>query len=155
MAEERKYVRVCQFRTFFGWTLHIIYLPRFLFRSFDEMAAYDLPAMFDYVRRVSGVEQVHYVGHSQGTMIGFAGFTTNKTLAAMVKRFYALAPVAMVANIESPIKRLAPYSRDISVSLWWWCLLSWPLTTLCSRRATGRLMNSRFCTSLKQHRGCP
>ena len=80
------------------------------------MAAFNLPAMFDHVRGVTGQEHVHYVGHSQGTMIGFAGFSSNRTLAAMVKRFYALAPVAMVANIESPVKLLAPYSTDIGVS---------------------------------------
>lgn len=80
------------------------------------MAALDLPAMFDHVRHTTGQEQVHYVGHSQGTMIGFAAFSTNLTLAAMVKRFYALAPVANVGNIKSPIKALAPYSSDLSVS---------------------------------------
>ncbi|KAK7502357.1 hypothetical protein BaRGS_00006310 [Batillaria attramentaria] len=50
--------------------------------SWDEMAAYDLPAMFDHVTRMTGQQQIHYVGHSQGTMIGFAGFSTNVTLAA-------------------------------------------------------------------------
>ncbi|KAK7113542.1 gastric triacylglycerol lipase-like [Littorina saxatilis] len=82
--------------------------------TYDEMAALDLPAMFDHVRHTTGQEQVHYVGHSQGTMIGFAAFSTNLTLAAMVKRFYALAPVANVGNIKSPIKALAPYSSDLS-----------------------------------------
>ncbi|XP_025087222.1 gastric triacylglycerol lipase-like isoform X2 [Pomacea canaliculata] len=82
--------------------------------SWDEMAAYDLPAMLDYVTRTTGQKQVHYVGHSQGTLIGFAGFTSNKTLAAMVKQFYALAPVAKVHHIESPIRLLAPFAKDIA-----------------------------------------
>ena len=81
------------------------------------MAALDLPAMVDHVLRVSGAEHVQYVGHSQGTMMGFAGFSSNATLASLVKRFYALAPVAMVANIESPVKLLAPYATDIGVSI--------------------------------------
>ena len=83
----------------------------------DEMAALELPAMVDHVLRVSGAEHVQYVGHSQGTMMGFAGFSSNATLASLVKRFYALAPVAMVANIESPVKLLAPYATDIGVSI--------------------------------------
>lgn len=80
------------------------------------MAAYDLPAMFDHVTRTTGQTQVHYVGHSQGTLIGFAGFTSNKTLAAMVKQFFALAPVAKVYHIKSPVRLLAPWARDINVS---------------------------------------
>ena len=82
--------------------------------SLDEMAALELPAMVDHVLRVSGAEHVQYVGHSQGTMMGFAGFSSNATLASLVKRFYALAPVA---NIESPVKLLAPYATDICVSI--------------------------------------
>ncbi|KAK7502358.1 hypothetical protein BaRGS_00006311 [Batillaria attramentaria] len=90
--------------------------PEFWAWSFDQMAAYDLPAMFDHVTRVTGQQQIHYVGHSQGTMIGFAGFSTNVTLAAMVKRFYALAPVARVRHIDSPIRLLAPFANDIAAA---------------------------------------
>ncbi|KAK7502443.1 hypothetical protein BaRGS_00006396 [Batillaria attramentaria] len=86
--------------------------PEFWAWSWDEMGAYDLPAMFDHVTRVTGQQQIHYVGHSQGTMIGFAGFSTNVTLAAMVKRFYALAPVARVGHIRDPwVRRLASMTR--------------------------------------------
>ena len=45
-------------------------------------------------------------------MIGFAGFSTNATLASMVKRFYALAPVAHIGNIKSPLRLLAPYAAS-------------------------------------------
>lgn len=73
--------------------------------------------MIDHVSRTTGQKQIHYVGHSQGTMIGFAGFSSNRTLAAMVKRFYALAPVAKVFNIRSPIRLLAPLGKIIDVSV--------------------------------------
>ena len=35
--------------------------------SFPEMAEYDMPANVDYVRNVTGMKKVSYVGHSQGT----------------------------------------------------------------------------------------
>ena len=33
--------------------------------SFDEMAAYDLPAMLNYVIEATGAETLSYFGHSQ------------------------------------------------------------------------------------------
>lgn len=38
--------------------------------SFDELARYDLTAGLGYIGRVTG-RKVHYVGHSQGTLIMF------------------------------------------------------------------------------------
>ncbi|XP_067671238.1 lysosomal acid lipase/cholesteryl ester hydrolase-like [Haliotis asinina] len=81
--------------------------------SYDEMAKYDLPAMIDYILRTTGQPQIHYVGHSQGTLIGFAGFSQNKTLGQLVKTFIALAPVATVGHIKSPIRLLAPFSKEL------------------------------------------
>ena len=68
--------------------------------SFDAHLQKDLPAMVDYTLTVSKQKQLFYVGHSQGTVMGFGGFTFNKTLAAQVKAFFALAPVAMVTCRE-------------------------------------------------------
>lgn len=82
--------------------------------SWDQMAAFDLPAMVDHVVRTTGVKQVHYIGHSQGTVMGFAGFSANHTLAAFIKRFYALAPVAKVRHIQSPLRLLSPFADDLA-----------------------------------------
>ncbi|XP_046573425.1 gastric triacylglycerol lipase-like [Haliotis rubra] len=83
--------------------------------SFDEMAKYDLPAMIDYIVRTTGQPQIHYVGHSQGTLIGFAGFSQNKTLGRLVKTFIALAPVATVGHIKSPLRLFAPLSKEFKL----------------------------------------
>ncbi|XP_015414318.1 PREDICTED: gastric triacylglycerol lipase isoform X2 [Myotis davidii] len=74
--------------------------------SFDEMAKYDLPATIDFIVKKTGGQEIHYVGHSQGTTIGFIAFSTNPKLAKKIKAFYALAPVATVKYIKSPLKEL-------------------------------------------------
>ncbi|KAM8776342.1 gastric triacylglycerol lipase-like [Rhynchonycteris naso] len=75
--------------------------------SFDEMAKYDLPATIDLILQKTGQEKLHYVGHSQGTTIGFIAFSTNPKLAKRIKAFYALAPVATVKYVKSPLNKLA------------------------------------------------
>ena len=63
--------------------------------------------MIDYVLQESQQEKLVYIGYSQGTVMGFAGFSTQPKLAAKVKLFIALAPVARVANIKGALKPIA------------------------------------------------
>jgi len=86
--------------------------PLFWDFSFDELIADDLPSMINYVRAKSGQDKIFYIGHSQGTMMGFAGFT-NDTLASKIRLYVALAPVAYVANIKvSLLRYLAEYDME-------------------------------------------
>ena len=54
--------------------------------------------MLNYVLETTGQTELFYVGHSMGTMMGFAGFTVNQTLAKQIKAFFALAPVTTVTH---------------------------------------------------------
>jgi lysosomal acid lipase/cholesteryl ester hydrolase len=77
---------------------------------FDQHALIDLPTMLTRVIDVTGHKRLFYVGHSQGTIMGFAGFTANQSLAAHIKVFFALAPVTTVHYIKGPITLLSPFA---------------------------------------------
>ncbi|CAK6436300.1 unnamed protein product [Pipistrellus nathusii] len=62
--------------------------------SFDEMAKYDLPSIIDFIVNKTGQEELYYVGHSLGTTIGFAAFSTMPEVARRIKMNFALSPVA-------------------------------------------------------------
>lgn len=80
------------------------------------MARYDLPATVDTVLRVSGAQQLVYIGFSQGTQIAFAQLSHDTVLSQKIKLFVALAPVAYLGHLESPLKYLAPFANDLGVS---------------------------------------
>ncbi|XP_017042737.1 lipase 1 [Drosophila ficusphila] len=80
------------------------YQPQFWDFSFHELGIYDLPAAIDYVLAKSkGFDQVHYVGHSQGTTSFFAMGSERPAYMKKIKLMQALAPVAFWDNIDSPI----------------------------------------------------
>ncbi|XP_029953871.1 gastric triacylglycerol lipase [Salarias fasciatus] len=81
--------------------------------SHDELAFKDLPAVVDYVLKMTGEEQIFYVGHSQGTTIAFIAFSTLPELASKIKMFIGLAPVATVAFTSSAMTKLAILPENI------------------------------------------
>lgn len=81
------------------------------------MALIDLPTVIDYILNVTDQEQLVYAGHSMGTTIGFAMLSELPEYNKKVKAFMALAPVATVSYITSPIKYLAPFANDIGVRI--------------------------------------
>ena len=48
------------------------------------MAAYDLPASIDFILAATGAASLGYVGHSQGTTMGFAALSSQPDLAQKV-----------------------------------------------------------------------
>ncbi|KAM0011561.1 putative triacylglycerol lipase [Helianthus debilis subsp. tardiflorus] len=73
--------------------------------TWDELAAYDLPATFQYVHTQTG-QKLHYVGHSLGTLIAMAAFSKGE-LVSMLRSAGLLSPVAYVGEITSPLGRNA------------------------------------------------
>ncbi|XP_042239935.1 gastric triacylglycerol lipase-like isoform X2 [Homarus americanus] len=91
--------------------------PHFWRFSYDEMAHYDLPAMLDYVILQTGVEKLHYLGHSMGTTVFFALMSSQPEYQQKIASMIALAPVATVTSISSPIKYLAPLVNELQFVL--------------------------------------
>uniref|UniRef100_A0A915JYM4 AB hydrolase-1 domain-containing protein n=1 Tax=Romanomermis culicivorax TaxID=13658 RepID=A0A915JYM4_ROMCU len=85
--------------------------------SWQDIAEYDLPAMINFILNKTGTKQIVYVGHSQGTLIGFAKFSTDLEFAKKIKLFVALAPVSTVYYITTPVRYLAPFSWPIEKTL--------------------------------------
>jgi pimeloyl-ACP methyl ester carboxylesterase len=103
---------------------HVKYDPRhdeeFWDFSYDEMANIDLPSMIYYILNVTQQEKIAYVGHSQGTMIGFANFgQPDGVLQNNVSFWVALAPVAHLGHIESPIRYLSTATLQKDLELYW------------------------------------
>jgi len=81
--------------------------------TFDEMAAIDLPNMIDYALNVTAEKQLFYFGHSQGSIMGFTGFSSNPALSAKIKLFTALAPVARVAHVKGGFSVMAKFQDSL------------------------------------------
>lgn len=72
--------------------------------SFEEMAKYDQPALFDFVLGKTGAQSASYIGHSQGTTQMFCALSENlEFFKKRMNLFIALAPVAKVENCSSGI----------------------------------------------------
>ncbi|NXD44208.1 LIPM Lipase, partial [Copsychus sechellarum] len=75
--------------------------------SFHEMAMYDLPAMVGFILMQTEQEKLFYVGHAQGSSLGFIAFSSLPHLAEKIKLFFALAPVYTFRHVRGPVLRLA------------------------------------------------
>ena len=84
---------------------------------FDEHSQKDLPAMLDYVLKMTKQDKLFYVGHSQGTVMGFAGFTFSQTLARHIHTFFALAPVTTVKHVKGLFKFISDFRAELAVSV--------------------------------------
>jgi len=86
--------------------------------TFDEMAKFDLPAITAYILANTSKPNLYYVGHSQGTLIGFIQFSQDPTWAqTYIKQFHALAPIVYLGHTTSPFRLVAPFSNDIGFLL--------------------------------------
>ncbi|XP_064285655.1 lipase member K-like [Passer domesticus] len=110
--------------------------------SFDEMAKYDLPAMINFIEQKTGQKQLYYIGHSQGTTIGFIAFSTMPQLARKIKVFFALSPVTTVIFSQSPFRKLSFFSDSGLKELF-------GTREFLPHTALGELVLSRFCVCSK------
>ncbi|GMT21293.1 hypothetical protein PFISCL1PPCAC_12590, partial [Pristionchus fissidentatus] len=70
----------------------------------DELANSDIPAIIDKALELSGNEQLYYVGHSQGNLVGFTALADNPQYNKKVRKLFALAPVGAAHYAKGPVK---------------------------------------------------
>ncbi|KAL5288763.1 hypothetical protein ACFFRR_009149 [Megaselia abdita] len=86
--------------------------------TFHEMGKYDLPAMIDHVLNTTKHEQLHYIGHSQGTMTFWIMCSERPEYNKKIKLMQALAPVAFLNNCKSlGVNFLAYFRRPVGILL--------------------------------------
>ncbi|KAG8489441.1 hypothetical protein CXB51_017813 [Gossypium anomalum] len=84
--------------------------------SWDELVAYDLPATFQYVYDQTG-QKLHYVGHSQGTLIALAALSKDQLLN-MLRSAALLCPIAYMGQMTSPLAKNAA-DNFIAEAVYW------------------------------------
>ena len=85
--------------------------------TFHEFAKYDLPAMLNYALNATQQKDLYYVGHSEGTMMIFAGLSENEALQKKIKTAFLLAPVAHLEHATSPITYLSSLESELGFFL--------------------------------------
>lgn len=86
--------------------------------TFHEVSQYDLPAVIDYIMEIKGWDlKINYIGHSMGTTVLFAMLSTKPQYNKILRAGFALAPVAYMSDIRSPIHLLARFSDNIEYLL--------------------------------------
>lgn len=80
------------------------------------MGTIDLPAVLYHIsNETNRPGEIIYVGHSMGTTQFFVLASSLPQVAKNVKVMVALAPVAYMTHIQSPIRYLAPFVDDFQV----------------------------------------
>ena len=71
----------------------------------------------------TSVNNLLYLGHSMGTSMAFAMLSSRPEYNKKIQAFFALAPVAFMSHVKSPIRLLAPFSKDIEVRIFILCFV--------------------------------
>jgi len=85
--------------------------------SFEEHASHDLPTMVDYILQHTQEQQLNYVGHSQGTVLAFAGLSMNTQLQDKMRVVFALGPITRMMDVNRLVRMIA--SQWSKIALIW------------------------------------
>ncbi|XP_005180854.1 lipase 3-like [Musca domestica] len=80
--------------------------------TFHEMGKYDLPATINYILDLTSEVQLHYIGHSQGTMTYFIMCSERPDMCDKVLLMQALAPVAYIKHAKSPVVEFMAFFQE-------------------------------------------
>ncbi|KAL8551325.1 hypothetical protein ACS0TY_000421 [Phlomoides rotata] len=74
--------------------------PKFWKWTWDDLTLHDLPSIIGFIFKQTG-SQIHYVGHSMGTLMALASLSERKL--NNVKSAALLSPIAYLSNVRSDI----------------------------------------------------
>lgn len=77
------------------------YTPVFWRFSWNEIGIYDLPAMIDYILEKTQNQQIHYIGHSQGTTTLLVLLSEKPEYNNKLQSAHLLAPAAFMGHMKS------------------------------------------------------
>ncbi|XP_051655684.1 lipase member M-like [Manacus candei] len=100
-----------------SWSRRHLYLSvhqeKFWDFSFHEMAIYDLPAMVGFIIMQTEQQKLFYVGHAQGSSLGFIAFSSLPHLGEKIKLFFALTPGYTLQHIKGPVLKTAHLPDEV------------------------------------------
>lgn len=80
--------------------------------SLHEMGTLDLPAMIEYILKITGRNKISYIGHSQGTAQLFAAASLNPDyFSQRLNCFLAFGPVTNLKNIGTGLLKVLAKTR--------------------------------------------
>ncbi|KAK4872302.1 hypothetical protein RN001_016426 [Aquatica leii] len=74
--------------------------------SWHEIALNDVTAMIDYVLKQTSQDNLHYIGHSQGTTVFYVMCSEKPEYNKKIKVQMSLAPIGYMDHLVSPLIRL-------------------------------------------------
>jgi pimeloyl-ACP methyl ester carboxylesterase len=66
--------------------------------------------MIDYILKLTGEDDLDYIGHSMGTTAFFVGMSVKPEYNRRIKTMVALGPAVFMEDMKSPLRYLAPFS---------------------------------------------
>ncbi|XP_055615570.1 lipase 1-like [Toxorhynchites rutilus septentrionalis] len=92
-------------------------IPGFWNFTFHEIAVYDVTATIDYVLEQTNAEKLHYIGFSQGTLVGFVALSSRPEYNEKIIEVQQLSPAVYInRNLSVIIRLLVFFVREIALA---------------------------------------
>lgn len=108
--------------------------------SWDEHGKYDVPAQMDLISDITGYQEMFYIGHSMGTTMFFVMSSERPEHRDRIRAMFAMAPIARVDHMLSPLYLIAPFVDEIE-----WLLMFFGLDEFLPSDLGIGLIASLFC----------
>jgi len=81
--------------------------------SVDHVGTYDIPAMIDRIRNITGQDKIFFIGFSMGTTAYMIMANQKPEYQQYIQLANLMAPVAYVDHMKSPLRFLSPFINQL------------------------------------------